>query len=139
MPRMFPRPINSGGGLNMVDLSDLKLEFNVSIDVCGEMDWDEIVQYDGNVEDYVEDNLENLDKEYHVNEEGLNVFTEKELTNLRRINDEYDVSGLNSESAMAEVITARLQEEIVLQKDQLNTLSETVISLNEQLAQLRGN
>jgi cell division protein FtsB len=50
-----------------------------------------------------------------------------------------DVSGLNSESAMAEVITARLQEEIVLQKDQLNTLSETVISLNEQLAQLRGN
>ena len=124
MPRMFPRPINSGGGLNMVDLSDLKLEFNVSIDVCGEMDWDEIVQYDGNVEDYVEDNLENLDKEYHVNEEGLNVFTEKELTNLRRINDEY---------------TARLQEEIVLQKDQLNTLSETVISLNEQLAQLRGN
>jgi hypothetical protein len=136
---MFPRPINSGGGLNMVDLSDLKLEFNVSIDVCGEMDWDEIVQYDGNVEDYVEDNLENLDKEYHVNEEGLNVFTEKELTNLRRINDEYDVSGLNSESAMAEVITARLQEEIVLQKDQLNTLSETVISLNEQLAQLRGN
>lgn len=123
----------------MVDLSDLKLEFNVSIDVCGEMDWDEIVQYDGNVEDYVEDNLENLDKEYHVNEEGLNVFTEKELTNLRRINDEYDVSGLNSESAMAEVITARLQEEIVLQKDQLNTLSETVISLNEQLAQLRGN
>ena len=108
----------------MVDLSDLKLEFNVSIDVCGEMDWDEIVQYDGNVEDYVEDNLENLDKEYHVNEEGLNVFTEKELTNLRRINDEY---------------TARLQEEIVLQKDQLNTLSETVISLNEQLAQLRGN
>jgi hypothetical protein len=139
MPRMFPRPINSGGGLNMVDLSDLKLEFNVSIDVCGEMDWDEIVQYDGNVEDYVEDNLENLDKEYHVNEEGLNVFSEKALRNQRRINDEYDVSGLNSESAMAEVITARLQEEIVLQKDQLNTLSETVISLNEQLAQLRGN
>jgi hypothetical protein len=136
---MFPRPINSGGGLNMVDLSDLKLEFNVSIDVCGEMDWDEIVQYDGNVEDYVEDNLENLDKEYHVNEEGLNVFSEKALRNQRRINDEYDVSGLNSESAMAEVITARLQEEIVLQKDQLNTLSETVISLNEQLAQLRGN
>ena len=123
----------------MVDLSDLKLEFNVSIDVCGEMDWDEIVQYDGNVEDYVEDNLENLDKEYHVNEEGLNVFSEKALRNQRRINDEYDVSGLNSESAMAEVITARLQEEIVLQKDQLNTLSETVISLNEQLAQLRGN
>ena len=108
----------------MVDLMELKLEFQVSIEVCGEMDWEEIVQYDGNVEDYVEDNLENLDKEYHVNEEGLNVVSDEELSSIVNNHDRR---------------VKELGVQIKLQKDQLNTLSETVISLNEQLAQLRGN
>ena len=116
--------IMDGGCLNMVDLSDFELEFSAQVTVSGTMDFDELVEYRGDVEDYIENNIHDCDVEIQDIEESLNIFTEEEYTNLVRNHDKK---------------TLRLRDEIVTLKQNLDTLSETVISLNEQIEVLRGN
>ena len=108
----------------MVDLSDFELEFSAQVTVSGTMDFDELVEYRGDVEDYIENNIHDCDVEIQDIEESLNIFTEEEYTNLVRNHDKK---------------TLRLRDEIVTLKQNLDTLSETVISLNEQIEVLRGN
>ena len=115
----------------MVDLSDFELEFSAQVTVSGTMDFDELVEYRGDVEDYIENNIHDCDVEIQDIEESLNIFTEEEYTNLVRNHDKK---------------TLRLRDEIVTLKllvekqvNQLEELAETVISLNEQIEVLRGN
>jgi len=124
MSGMLERPIINGGRLNMDKIHDIVLDFSAQVLVHGTMDFDELLEYNGDVEDYVENNMQDCDVEIQDIQESLNIFTQEEYTNLVRNHD-------NAFSI--------LNEELAIQKAHVTTLSETVISLNEQIKVLRGN
>ena len=113
MSGMLRWTIMDGGCLNMVDLSDIELEFSAQVLVSGAMDFDTLQDYMGNVEDYIINNMDDCDVEVSDIQESLNVVS----------SDDY----------------FRLKLLVEKQVDQLEELAETVISLNEQIEVLRGN